>query len=269
MMIFALSALTPRSHWLNLVCASLVSVSVAACSANGSSERANYPMKSDVKPHPGVKRAQNFPVHGIDVSKWQGEIDWQQVRLAGTRFAFIKATEGGDHLDERFLANWEGAKAAGIARGAYHFVYWCRPAEDQAEWFRRNVPRDLDAMPPVLDVEWNTHSRNCPKKIDPELAREKIAIMLKAMQAHTGKKPIIYTDIPFHAEVLKGHLPDYDFWLRSVAAEPHERYEDRDWVFWQYTTTGRVPGIVGGVDRNAFGGSVKQWEAYLKANRVR
>jgi lysozyme len=136
---------------------------MSACSADGTMERAHYPLKSDAKPHIGVKKAQSFPVHGIDVSKWQGEIDWAEVKRAGTAFAFIKATEGGDHLDERFAQNWAAAKAHGIARSAYHFVFWCRPAEEQLAWFRQNVPADADALPPVLDVEWNGHSRTCPK----------------------------------------------------------------------------------------------------------
>ncbi len=240
----------------------VAALALSACSS-GSELRAHYPLKSDSKPHPGVAKAHRYPVHGIDVSKWQGEVDWFQVKRAGTAFAFIKATEGGDHLDERFHRNWDGARRAGIPRGAYHFVFWCRPAEEQAAWFRQNVPADADALPPVLDVEWNGHSRTCPKKIDPELARRKIDIMLKAMEAHTGKKPIIYTDITFHAEVLEGHYKDYRFWLRSVAAEPHERYNDRPWKVWQFTTTGQVPGIAGAVDRNAYAGSRKDWSRYL------
>lgn len=241
---------------------------LTACSSSGSFEAAHYPLKSDAKPHPGVAKAHRFPVHGIDISKWQGEIDWAEVKRAGTAFAYIKATEGGDHLDERFHANWAGARAAGVPRGAYHFVFWCRSAEEQAAWFKRNVPRDADALPPVLDAEWNGHSKTCPKKIDPELARQKIAILLKAMREHTGKKPIIYTDIPFHADVFEGHNIDHEFWLRSVAAEPHEKYNARNWKLWQFTTTGRVPGIKGAVDRNVYAGSRKDWTRFLAQNGV-
>jgi len=241
---------------------------LAACSSSGSFEAAHYPLKSDAKPHPGVAKAHRYPVHGIDISKWQGEIDWAEVKRAGTAFAYIKATEGGDHLDERFHANWAGARAAGVPRGAYHFVFWCRSAEEQAAWFKRNVPRDADALPPVLDAEWNGHSKTCPKKIDPELARQKIAILLKAMREHTGKKPIIYTDIPFHADVFEGHNIDHEFWLRSVAAEPHEKYNARNWKLWQFTTTGRVPGIKGAVDRNVYAGSRKDWTRFLAQNGV-
>jgi lysozyme len=222
-----------------------------------------YPRKSDAKPHPGVAKAKTLPIHGIDISRWQADLDWAQVRDAGTRFVFIKATEGGDHLDPNFARNYAGAKAAGIPVGAYHFVYWCRPAQEQAQWFVQHFPRDEDALPPVLDVEWNGHSTTCARKIPREQALEKIKLMLTELERHTGKRPIIYTDITFHAEVLEGELNDYPFWIRSVAAEPHERYSNRRWTFWQYTTTGRVPGIRGDVDRNAFHGSERQWEAFL------
>ena len=86
-----------------------------------------YPAKSDVKPQANVARAHTLPIHGIDVSRWQGGIDWTSVRAAGTQFAFLKATEGGDRVDPRFLENWDGAARAGVPRGAYHFMYWCRP----------------------------------------------------------------------------------------------------------------------------------------------
>lgn len=240
---------------------------LGAC--GGGAERAHYPLKSDAKPHPGVVSAHDYPIHGIDISRYQGEVDWDEVKRAGTAFVFIKATEGGDHLDEKFHANWRGAKAAGIPRGAYHFMFWCRPADEQAAWFKQNVPKDPGALPPVLDLEWNGHSKLCPKKIDVELARRKIEIMLKAMEDHTGKKPIIYTDMTFHEDVLVDRLPNYSYWLRSVAAKPEERYERRPWTFWQFTTTGRLPGIKGAVDRNAFAGSSKQWRAFLAENGVR
>src|SRR5919106_3086138 len=214
-------------------------LALASCAAPTSYSSA----AGDAKPHPRVARAQAHPIQGIDVSKWQGKIDWASVRSAGTEFAFIKATEGGDHVDERFLENWPGARRAGVPRGAYHFMYWCRPAHEQAEWFKRNVPADPEALPPVLDLEWNGHSRTCPFKASREAALEATMLMLREMEAHTGKRPIIYTDIPFHRDVLDGELHDYPVWVRSTAAEPHERYNNRRWTMWQYTTTGRVPGI--------------------------
>jgi lysozyme len=223
-----------------------------------------YPRKGDADPHDGVIAARQHAVQGIDVSKYQLDIDWLEVKKAGTRFAFIKATEGGDHLDSSFRDNWDGAKEAGVPRGAYHFVFWCRPAKDQIRWFIRNVPKDPDALPPVLDVEWN-HKSSC-RKPSPEKARAKMREMLKAFHAHYGKKPVIYTDITFHEDVLEGttEFDDYPFWVRSVAAKPHARYENRPWEFWQFTATGRVPGIRGDVDRNAFFGSEKQFRDWVE-----
>ena len=215
----------------------------------------NYPSKGDARPHPGVAAAHQYPIHGIDISRWQGEIDWAKVKAAGTRFVYMKATEGGDHVDPPFQRNWEGARRAGVPRGAYHFVYWCRPAHEQAVWFKQQIPNDPDALPPVLDVEWNGHSRTCPQKIDRELAREKIKLMLTELEQLTGKKPVIYTDITFHKDVLEGEFDDYAYWIRSTAAKPEARYNNRRWSFWQFTTTGRIPGIKGDVDRNAFYGN--------------
>ncbi len=240
-------------------------VLLAGCAAEDHSWR--YGQKSDAKPHPGVASAMRYPVHGIDISRWQGDIDWRQVRAAGTRFAFIKATEGGDHLDPRFLQNWHGARAAGIPTGAYHFVYWCRPAHEQAQWFVRHIPQANDnlSLPPILDVEWNGHSRTCPRKVPREVAIEKMRLMLRELEAHTGRRPIIYTDIPFHKDVIEGttEFEGYPFWIRSTAARPEERYVNRRWEFWQWTTTGRVPGIRGDVDRNAFYGTEQEFQAWV------
>ena len=243
----------------------IVGLCVAVSAGAGSGVVARQPYLADVDPHEGVARAHAMPVQGIDVSNWQGDIDWNKVRAAGTQFAFIKATEGGDYLDPKFAQNWQAAKSVGIPRGAYHMVYWCRAAHEQALWFILNVPNDPDALPPVLDLEWNGHSRGCPKRIPVKLALEKVKIMLEVMEAHTGKRPIIYTDVTFHREVLEGELPGYNFWLRSVAAEPQEIYRDRPWLFWQFTTTGYVPGIEKPVDRNVFNGNFGDWRQVLPA----
>ena len=252
----------PRFASLNYLAPVLVTAAAMALAGCGGDL---YPNKGDSKPHPGVAKALSMPVQGIDVARYQGNIDWHAVKAAGTKFAFIKATEGGDYIDPMFATNWAGARAAGVPRGAYHFVYWCRPAHEQAQWFVQNIPADRDALPPVLDLEWNGHSKTCPQKVSREVAIEKAKLMLRELEQHTGKRPIIYTDITFHREVLEGN-PDFDrypFWLRSVAAEPHVRYHARRWMFWQFTATGRIPGIRGDVDRDAFYGSERDWNDFL------
>jgi lysozyme len=244
-----------------LACVLSTALMVASC-APGQTYVSGAPHAG---PHPRVARALTQPVQGIDVSKWQGRIDWASVKAAGTNFAYIKATEGGDHVDELFVENWNGARAAGVPRGAYHFVFWCRDAQEQVEWFKRNVPAEADALPPVLDLEWNSSSRTCPHKLPRQQALGMIRIMLEGMREHTGKRPIIYTDPGFYKDVLEGELLEYPLWARSVAAEPEARYAERPWLLWQYTASGRVPGISTAVDRNAFWGSRSDCAQFLSA----
>jgi lysozyme len=254
-----LERLIPTPKILPLLAVIALIASITACSVFPD----RYPLKGDNAPHDGVARVHRMPVHGIDVSHWQGDIDWHRVRQAGTRFAFIKATEGALHLDRKFHENWENARRAGVPRGAYHFVFWCRDAAEQAAWFIENVPRERDALPPVLDVEWNNHSRLCTRTPSRSEALQMIRTMLTMMERHYGQMPIIYTDINFHRDILEGEHFDNPFWLRSVAAEPHERYRDRRYTFWQWTQTGTVPGIRGEVDRNVFYGSEREWSQFL------
>jgi lysozyme len=206
----------------------------------------------------------HYPVHGIDVSKYQGEIDWPEVAASGAAFAFIKATEGGDVFDERFLANWAGAARAGVARGAYHFYYFCRPAGEQAAWFLAHVPRDAAALPPVLDMEWNHRSRTCPYRPPPEEVRAEMATFLAIVGRHTGRRPIVYTTVDFYADNELWRMRGHDFWLRSVAGHPSAVYPGQPWTFWQYTGTGVVPGIEGPTDINVFAGSPAEFQRWAR-----
>ena len=216
---------------------------------------------SDNQPPP-----QAYPIHGIDVSKYQGDIDWDQVAAANVKFVWIKATEGGDHLDQKFHANWEGAKRVGIPRGAYHFVYWCRPPMQEVGWFEQNAPVEADALPPVLDVEATPESKTCKRHLDRESAIADMRVMLEEMERHFGKRPVIYTSVDFYEAILSdGAFSDYPMWVRSTKHHPSVRYGSRDWRFWQYQADGSVPGIVGHVDRNAFYGTPAQWEAFLRS----
>lgn len=211
-------------------------------------------------------RSAEFAVHGVDVSKYQGDIDWQQVKESGVAFAYIKATEGGDRADAKFQYNWAAAKAAGIPRGAYHFVYWCRPPHEEIANFAAVVPNEPDALPPVLDVEATPESRSCKRTLYREEAIRDMRAMLEAMERHYGKKPIIYSSVDFYQAILQPDaLSDYPIWVRSTKYHPQVRYGSRKWTFWQYRSDGRVPGIVGAVDQNTFNGSYEQWRSWLAA----
>ena len=222
---------------------------------------------ADNDPHEWrIKAPATYPVHGTDVSKYQGEIDWHGLKAGGIAFAFIKATEGGDRLDERFRDNWHAARLAGIPRGAYHFYYFCRPAAEQARWFIRNVPRDAAALPPVLDMEWNPKSPTCKLRPDPATVRAEMRIFLDIVERHYGKKPIIYTSVDFFDDNGLSGFRGYPYWLRSVAGHPSEKYGDHPWTFWQYTGTGVLPGITGNADINVFAGSEANWRRWLADN---
>lgn len=222
------------------------------------------PKFQDQKPHHfDGNTPHGFEVHGTDVSKWNGSIDWATVKRADIQFAFIKATEGTDRLDSSFHENWRNAKAQGIAVAPYHFYYFCSSAEAQAQWFIANVPKSAVQMPPVLDAEWNDASPTCKVRPSPATVVSELGIFLKRIEAHYGKKPIIYTSVDFHADNLVGKFNDYPFWLRSTAAHPSVRYPGRKWLFWQYTGTGIIPGINGISDINVFAGTRKSWRQWL------
>lgn len=207
-----------------------------------------------------------YSVHGIDAARYQGVIDWSTARNAGVSFAWLKATEGGDHIDPGFVTNAPGARSAGVPVGAYHFYYFCRTPEEQAKWFMQNVPHVPGDLPPVLDIEWN-HQSSCKRKPDPLTVRSEMARFVNLLGDHYGTLPVIYTTPDFYADNDLGQMHGAEFWLRTVAAHPSERYPGEDWSFWQYTGTGVVPGVGGNVDINAFGGSPESWSRWLSVRR--
>lgn len=211
-----------------------------------------------------------FAVHGIDAARFQKNVHWGVARANGANFAFIKATEGGDLLDPGFREHWEMAGRAGVARGAYHFYYFCTPPQVQAQWFIRNVPRTRGALPPVLDMEWNPFSPTCATVRPPASeVRAQMRVWLKLVEDHFGQRPIIYTTPVFYAENDLGRFTGHEFWLRTTAKTPAEAYPGQPWTFWQYSATGLIEGVVGKVDLNAFNGSRADWQAWVASRAAR
>lgn len=226
-----------------------------------------YPKFDDTDPHEWqFKRPTQYAVHGTDVSKYQSNVDWTTARASGISFAFIKATEGGDRVDDKFAEHWSGTRAAGIPRSAYHFYYFCRPAAEQAAWFIRNVPRERGALPPTLDMEWNPDSPTCKLRPPASTVRSEMKIFLDTVERYYGKKPIIYTSIDFFDDNNLSTFTGYHYWLRSVAGHPEERYGSHGFHFWQYSGTGVIPGIRGKADLNVFNGTAASWAKWVKAN---
>jgi lysozyme len=211
---------------------------------------------------------QRYPVHGIDVARFQTQIDWPTVRANGVSFAFIKATEGGDLVDPMFKDHWRDARRAGVPRGAYHFYYHCRPAAEQARWFFRHVPKERGMLPPVLDMEWTPFSPTCTTRRPASEIRADAGKLIGMFAAHYGTRPILYTTVDFFRDNELWRVSGTDFWLRSVTAHPAERYPGHDWTFWQYSGTATIPGVQGQVDANAFGGSAAAWQNWLLARQL-
>jgi lysozyme len=197
-----------------------------------------------------------FPVRGIDVSHHQGTIDWAAVASAGYRFAWIKASEGGDSRDSRFAESWEGASAAGVVPGGYHFYTFCRTPEEQAANFLGALEgRDGTALPPVVDVEYGGNCSRRPTDLAGELERFRGVVERKL-----GRRPLVYTT----HEIRADHAIEGPFWMRDVFWEP-----PGPWVVWQYGYERHLPGVSGLVDVDAFAGSEAEFEGFVQRQERR
>jgi len=189
---------------------------------------------------------------GIDVSHFQGAVDWHAVRQAGKSFAFAKATDGVTYTDPQFAANWAGIKAAGLVRGAYHFFEPTDDAASQAEHFLATVELEPGDMPPVLDVERNTGVTSAQ-------LWEGVAAWLEEVAAKTGRLPMIYVAPGFwNSNSPDLSLVKYPLWLADYAVQPTLPHGWSAWRFWQYSQTGAVEGLHGQFDLDEFNGTAEQ-----------
>jgi lysozyme len=191
-----------------------------------------------------------YPVRGIDVSHHQGAIDWTAIDPAEWRFAYIKATEGGDWRDPDFAANWAGARTAGLVPGAYHFFTLCRPAAEQAANFLAMLPRDR-ALPPAIDVELGG---NCSARPDRAALLAELDVFRRAVAENTGETAILY--LTREMAGLYG-IDTRGAWLRDVFREP-----PAGWAIWQYGNHARIAGIDGRVDVDLFAGDDAAFRTY-------
>ena len=200
-------------------------------------------------------------VVGLDVSQYQGQIDWDKVEYVENtfllQFVFIRATAGKNAVDTRFNYNWEQAKKNQLVRGAYHYY---RPNEnslEQAENFIRTVHLVRGDFPPVLDIE------QLPKNQSIDSLKKGLRRWLERVDAHYKVRPIIYTGEKYYNEFLKEEFSDYTFWIANYNFFV-ENIKD-DWLFWQFTESATVSGIEGNVDINIYNGTPKQL-GYLTIN---
>lgn len=199
----------------------------------------------------GIDIPVNYSIHGIDVSHHQASINWEdvkamQIKNIGIGFSFIKATEGVNNEDDKFLYNWQTARKYAVTRGAYHFFNAGKSGKTQAQNFIETVRLKPGDLPPVLDVEQvNSASK--------EALQIRVSEWLSMVQMHYGVKPIIYTSADFYTQYLAGKFDDYPLWVAHYFAKDKPRIK-RNWTFWQHNETGRVNGINAYVDFNVFNG---------------
>ena len=208
------------------------------------------PVEEEPEEQPPVEQPPTTGGHldGIDVSHWQGNIDWQQVKSDGKQFAFIKATESTNFIDNKFYYNINEATKAGIMAGAYHFA---RPsandARSEARFFAGVAGQYVGSgyLRPVLDLEKGS-----------ELGSARLSAwvneFMEEFRAITGVEPIIYANANYVRNYLDSSTNRYDLWVAHYYVP--QPGISRPWQFWQYTDRGVVKGIGELVDLNYFSG---------------
>lgn len=194
-----------------------------------------------------------YEIHGVDISHYQGEIDWDKLRDAmiegyPLRFIMIKATEGSTKLDDKFVDNFYQARENGYIRGAYHFWSNKSSARSQAYHFLDKVHLQEGDLPPVLDVEHKPADKSV------EEFQQDILTWLHIVEDKYHVKPILYTYYKFKEQYLSTPVfEDYPYWIAHYYVDKIE-YKG-NWKFWQHTDVGKLPGIKGYVDFNIYNGS--------------
>ena len=207
----------------------------------------------------GVCMPHGYQVHGIDISHYQGEVDWKMLKQTRQgqfpiNFVFMKATEGGDFSDDKFVANFDSARAHGFVRGAYHFYNPKTDAHKQADFFIQSVKLEPGDLPPVLDIE--------KKGRDVKKLQQDLKVWLRKVESHYGVKPIIYASYKFKTRYLNDSVfNSYPYWIAHYYVDSVQ-YQG-EWKFWQHTDVGTLPGIEEKVDLNIFNGSLQDLKCLL------
>lgn len=200
-------------------------------------------------------------VVGCDVSRYQGEIQWDVLSRQGISFAYIKATEGSSHIDPRFEENWAQAFETDLYIGAYHFFSFESSGKTQAEHFLQVTETDKSTLRPVVDVEF--YGSFNEKNTDAAAIRKQLDSFIEIIEEQSGLKPVIYTTLEAYNHLIKGGYQDCPLWIRSVLTYPRI---DREWSLWQYTDREQLPGYNGTekyIDMNVFHGTISDFTELL------
>lgn len=206
-----------------------------------------------------TKYPEGFSVRGIDISHYQGDIDWDRLHDAlidgnPIRFIIIKGTEGNSMLDDNFNDNFYNAREYGFIRGAYHYFVPGVDAKSQADYFLKQVHLEEGDLPPVLDFE-QTGSQS------PEKVRKDALTWLRRVGKKYGVKPILYTYYKFKIKYFSGRdFDEYPYWIAHYYVDTL-KYKGA-WKFWQHTDLGQIDGIKPRVDLNVYNGSMYDLEKF-------
>jgi lysozyme len=195
-------------------------------------------------------------VLGIDVSHFQNDVNWEDVKQANIQYMYTKATQGIDDVDPKFVRNKDGAQAAGLFHGAYHFYMAGDDPVKQADLFIKTVkPLNDKSIPPVLDLEQG----GMKEGINTAAYQKDVLTWLSRVEKALGVRPIIYTDHPFGNQYLNhSDFNQYQLWIAEYGVEtPHipDQWKDKGWIMWQRTERGSIEGTIGNVDHDLFKGT--------------
>jgi len=203
--------------------------------------------------------ASRFPVRGLDVSGYQGDIDWARVAAAPEHYAFVylRAAHGLEP-DDHFAQYWAGARAQGLRVGAYQFYEVCQDATQQADLFIRLTPRAADALPEVVDIE---ASKDCPNLPPKDVFLKNLKVFTDLFTIAYGRRPMLYVNHDVYKNYFAGDPLPNKLWFADPREEP-VLPDGRAWDFWQYAWKGKVPGIDDNqIDFDVFRGSRAEFDA--------
>lgn len=191
-------------------------------------------------------------IFGIDVSQYQGTIDWENVEAIEEqfelKFVIVRATAGSNKVDTKFKRNWRNLTESLYIQGAYHYYRPDENSTDQANNFIENVKLRKGHLPPILDIE------KMPKGQSMDKLKEGLQNWLTIVEKHYGVQPIIYTGEKYYEDFLREDFPNYQFWIANY--NPWKEKIEDEYLMWQFTEKAQLHGINELVDVNVFNGNV-------------
>lgn len=191
----------------------------------------------------------NADYDGIDVSKHNGNINWERVSQdPNIKFVYIKATEGASRVDKNYKENLREARAAGLKVGSYHFFRGYRTAQEQFANFSKNVDKSQQDLVPMVDVEQTGNSQ-----VAPALLRARLQEFMELVKEQYGKYPLLYSQHHFYNERLAPEFNKYFIFMARYSKKEPELKGGGKYNIWQHSEKGRIKGIHGDVDLDRFG----------------